>query len=104
MQARSEPLSPEVESLIKDTVRESMERYALRRVDVRAGYDHDGDPVIFVEATHGLSKTPIDPMANAALLTKVHDLLWERGETRFPHIWHKYHTRQEVKQRKRARA
>jgi hypothetical protein len=104
VQVRSDPVSPEVESLIKDTVRESMERYALRRVDVRAGYDHDGDPVIFVEATHGLSKTPIDPLANAALLTKVRDLLWERGETRFPHIRHKYHSRQEVKLRRRVRA
>src|SRR5213082_3416314 len=104
MLEKSPPISPEIESLIKATVRDSMQRYALRRVDVRAGEDHDGDPVIFIETKHGLSKTPIDPQANAALARKVRDLLWERGETRFPHIFHKYHSRQEVKQRRRRKA
>ena len=104
MQMRSEPISPEIENLIKATVRESLEPYALRRVDVRAGEDHDGDPVIFVEAIHGLSKVPIDTRVTEAMWSKVRDLLWARGETRFPHIWHKYHPRQEIKQRRRARA
>src|SRR5882724_1338259 len=104
MQVRPDSISPEIESLIRATVREGMGRYALRRVDVRAGEDHDGDPVIFIETTHGLSKIPIDPQANAAMWSKVRDLLWERGATRFPHICHKYYPRQEIKQRWRARA
>ena len=104
MLEKSQSVSPEIETLIKATVKESMGRYALRRIDVRAGEDHDGDPVIFVEAAYGLSKLPIDTRVTAALRTKLRNRLWENGETRFPHLSNKYHPRQEVKQRRRLTA
>jgi uncharacterized lipoprotein YmbA len=47
----------------------------LRAVDVRAGQDHDGDPVILVEAQYDLSERPIDPRVTAKLTTTLRDRL-----------------------------
>ena len=104
MQERAHPISPDIENLIKATVRESMQRFGLREVGVRAGEDHDGDPVIFIEAEYDLSETPIDTEITTALATILRDRLWEKGETRFPHIRHKFHERQQVKPRRKVKA
>ena len=46
MQERPARIDENIVELIKQTVRESMEPFGLRDVSVRAGEDHDGDPVI----------------------------------------------------------
>ncbi len=104
MPERARPISPDIENLIKATVRESMQRFGLRDVGVRAGEDHDGDPVIFIEAEYDLSETPIDTDVTAALTSSLRDRLWEKGETRFPHVRHRFHEHQQVKPRRRAKA
>jgi hypothetical protein len=83
MQELQRRVEPETVALIERTVRESMSPYALRTIDVRAGEDHDGDPVIFVEVQHDLSETPIDPAVNAKLSSDLWRLLLEAGESRF---------------------
>ena len=104
MATRMTTLSYETIELIKSTVRESMLPFGFRSVDVRVGEDHDGDEVIFVEAEYDLTDTPVDSAVTGALTTKLRDRLWERGETRFPHIRHKFHERQPLKSRGRRRA
>lgn len=90
--------------LVNEIVRESMQAFGLRDVSVRAGEDHDGEPVLFIEAEYELSDTPIDTTVTAALTTKIRDKLWAAGETRFPHIRHKFPEAQKVKPRRRANA
>jgi hypothetical protein len=96
----TETVDRDIVELIERTVRESMAPFGLRAVDVRAGEDHDGDPVIFVEAHYDLSERPIDPRLTAKLTsrltTTLRDRLWERGEIRFPHVRHKFDERQKV--------
>lgn len=81
-----------------------MERYGLRSLNVRAGEDHDGDPVIFVDGEYNFSEMPIDTSVTADLTSILRDRLWAVGEKRFPHIRHKFDERQKVKSRRRARA
>ena len=101
MQERLAAIDKSIVELIKQTVRESMEPFGLRDVNVRAGEDHDGDPVIFVEAQYDLSERPIDTNVTAQLISILRGRLWERGETRFPHIRHLFDERQTVSRRPR---
>ncbi|HXE89008.1 MAG TPA: hypothetical protein VN524_19645 [Hyphomicrobiaceae bacterium] len=104
MQETARPIEPEIVALIERTVRERMGPYALRTIDVRAGEDHDGDPVIYIQVRHDLSETPIDPQVNAKLSFDLWQLLLNAGETRFPHVRPKYHEQQKVKTRWRGNA
>jgi hypothetical protein len=97
-------IDAEIVGLIRETVQESMQAFGLRNVSVRAGEDHEGESVLFVEAEYGLTDTPIDTAVTAALTTKLRDKLWAAGETRFPHIRHKFPEAQKVKPRRRANA
>jgi hypothetical protein len=90
--------------LVTEIVRESMQAFGLRDVSVRAGEDHDGEPVLFIEAEYDLSDTPIDTTVTAALTTKIRDKLWAAGETRFPHIRNRFAEAQKVKPRRRTNA
>ena len=97
-------VEPEIVELIERTVRESMQPFGLKSVDVRAGEDHDGDPVIFVEAHYELSEAPVDTMVIIELDDKLWERLWNAGEKRFPHVRHRFDERQEVRSRRRSRA
>jgi hypothetical protein len=104
MQERQRPIAPGLVEQIKLTVYEVMEPFGLRSVAVRAGEDHDGDPVIFVEAQYDLSERPLELGVTAKLSSVINDLVWSSGETRFAHVWHKFHEQQTVaKPARRAR-
>ena len=90
--------------LIGKTVRESMAAFGFRMAHVRAGEDHDGDPVIFIEAEYDLTETPIDIEVMAKLRRILRSRLRESGETRFPHIRHNFDERQQVANPRRKRA
>jgi hypothetical protein len=83
--------------LIEETVRESMTPSACGKwMTALAKITTVIDPVIFVEAQYALSEWPIDPRVTAQLTTTLRDRLWERGETRFPPVRHKFDERQMV--------
>ncbi len=104
MHERQRPIAPELIEQIKQTVRAAMEPYGPRSVDVRAAEDHDGDPVIFVEAQYNLSERPLELGITSGLSNAVNDIAWSSGETRFAHVWHKFHEKQTVaKPARRAR-
>jgi hypothetical protein len=96
-------INPEVTRLIAEVIGEQMRPYGPR-VHARAGEDHDGDPVIFVDVEYDLSDTPVDLTVTSSLTTKLRDRLWDMGETRFPHIRHKFDENQTVAPRRRKRA
>lgn len=104
MEERALTVDAKIVELIEQTMQESMTPFGLKAVNVRAGHDHDGDPVIFVEARYDLSETPIDSTVTAQLTSILRDRLWNVGETRFPHISHKFDERQKVKAARRVRA
>ena len=96
MQNRLEKIAPEIVALIEQTVRESMGPFGFKAAHVRAGEDHDGDPVIFIVADYELTDTPIDIVVMSNLHGILRDRLWDAGETRFPHIRHKFDERHKV--------
>jgi hypothetical protein len=94
MQDTDTPVSPEIVALIDRTIREAMAPYRPRSVHVRAGEDHDGDPVIFVEVDYDLTETPVDLAAASRIRTPLLEKMWDAGERRFPHFRHRFHERQ----------
>jgi hypothetical protein len=105
MQERLRPIAPELVDRIKRTISEAMAPFSLRSVEVWAGQDHDGDAVIFVEAHYDLSQRPIELEATNELSSVINDIVWNSGETRFAHVWHRFHEKQAVaKPARRARA
>lgn len=87
---------PELVEQIKAIMRENMGPFGLNKVEVRPGEDHDGDPVIFIDATYDLSETPIDTEVTCTLNSKMSRLLLDAGEQRFPHIRNRFHELQKV--------
>ena len=104
MQDKVYAVSAEIVRIIEETVRESMAPFGFTSLRVRGGEDHDGDPVIFIDADYGLSENPIGTGVTSALITRLSDRLWEAGETRFPHIRHHFDERQEFMPFRRKRA
>ncbi len=95
---------PELVEQIKATMRENMGPFGLKTVEVRPGEDHDGDPVIFIDATYDLSETPIDTEVTYYLVGKMSRLLLDAGELRFPHIRNRFHELQKVAKPRRRKA
>jgi hypothetical protein len=105
MQEKRLPVAPELVVQINRVVREAMGPFGLRSVEVRPGEDHDGDPVILVEAQYDLSERPLEPGITSELAGTVRELVRNAGETRFAHVWHKFHEKQKVaKPSRRVRA
>ena len=94
-----------VRGTIERVLRERLGPFGFREATVRAGPDHDGDPVLFVVAHFDLVPEPIDVGITVGVTSAVRDALDEIGETRFPHINYDLHDDQtlaEKKKRKRA--
>ncbi|MEX2647575.1 MAG: hypothetical protein WD673_01020 [Alphaproteobacteria bacterium] len=81
-------VSEDVRGAIRAILEGDMEPFGLCDVRVTPGEDHDGDPVLLIDADYRASGRPIDPKVLAGLVTKLRDRLWNMGETRFPHIRH----------------
>lgn len=93
----AQPTLPnEVVDTIEEVVRAEMDRFGLDRVTVTPGEDHDGDPILLIEAHYRLSDQPVEPKVMAGLATKLRDRLWSLGETRFPHVRHHFAEQQKV--------
>ena len=105
MQDAAHPVEPEIVELISRTIHETMDQFGLRSVEVHAGEDHDGDPVIFVEARYELSERPLELGITGRVASILRERLRNAGEMRFPHVRHKFHEKQTIKSPpRRARA
>ena len=84
--ARKDEIPEDIRAAINAMLWQEVGAFGLHKVSVSAGEDHDGDPVIWVDADFEAKGEPIDPKAFAALVGKLHKGVWEMGETRFPHL------------------
>ena len=101
MQETLTSVAPEIVELIERAIREHMSPLEPRAIDVRAAEDHAGEPAIFIEARYDLIGAPVDMRYASSILTPLRDLLWERGERRFPYVRHLFDERQIFKTSKR---
>lgn len=77
--------------LVADAVlRETLGSLGFKRVLVRSGFDHDGDPALFIRAHFEPGSRPTGGNTLGAALSALHDALLERGEARFPYLSHYY--------------
>ncbi len=53
------------------------------------GEDHDGDPVLFIDAEYELAGEPVDAEVTIATGSELGRRLIELGELRFPHLRHR---------------
>ena len=75
-----------VREAIERVLRDQLGPLGFQAATVRAGVDHDGDPVLFVDANFKLVPEPLDPAFTVGITDAVRDALDAVGETRFPHI------------------
>jgi hypothetical protein len=83
-------VSDEAVAIINDVLKRRLGRFGFTRAEIRPGEDHDGDPVIFVEARHKLTDVPVDSRETAGALSEIRRKLIAIGEYRFPHVRHHF--------------
>ena len=92
----ADDVDEKVVSTITSLLHERMDAFGLADVKVRAGDDHDGDPVIFVDATYSLSPRPIEPSAVFEMQSQMLEAVRALGERRFVHVLQKFDQAQKV--------
>lgn len=70
--------------LIKQVLAEHLEKFGIKDVRITPGYDHDGDPVIFIDVELRVAEINAEDALEA--LSHLRRDLVERGEMRFPHL------------------
>ena len=91
------PVSAEVKSAIDRILREKLARFGYESATIEPGEDHDGDPVLFIDAQYTLSEEPIDADAAFTAAAELGRKLLSLGEFRFPHLRHHFDERQKVR-------
>ena len=80
----------DIRRLADEVLRRTLGPYGFTRSEVASGFDHDGDPSLFVvahfNARHGVTPGRASVDAQSGL----RDALAEQGEDRFPYIRHRY--------------
>jgi hypothetical protein len=80
----------DVIATINEVLKRRLGRFGFTRAQIRAGEDHDGDPVLFIDARYKLSDDPVDAAETAGARSEIHKRLLALGESRFPHIKHHF--------------
>jgi hypothetical protein len=70
---------------------------------MRAGFGHDGDPILFVVAHFDLLPAPIDAGITVGIIDALRDALDEIGESRFPIVTYDFHDDQVIATKKKNR-
>jgi hypothetical protein len=91
------PLAPALAAAIEAVLRPRLAPYGLKALKITPGFDHDGDPVLFIDGEYTLTNTPVDARVLLALISDVRDVLSEGGEFRYPHIRHHFAEDQPVR-------
>jgi len=91
-----EKVDPRVQHAISAVLRKRFGDYGFRNAHVEAGLDHDGDPILLIDAYYDFSKRPVDTSAMLGLTRALREVLQTLGETRFPHVRHQFDDRQKV--------
>ena len=91
-----EAVSPEIRETVRRVMKEQLGEVGLQETRVEAGWDHDGDSALFVDAYFQLSEKPLDPAAFFPLTRYLLEALAEHGEERFPYIRYHFDENQKV--------
>ena len=91
MSLRPQPIDPKSVAFIEAAIREAMAPYALRSIRIVPKDNHAGEPSIFIDIDHDLSRTPVDSSKVQALHLRIWRHLLDAGEDRFPYIFHHWH-------------
>lgn len=91
------PVSPALAAAVEAVLRPKLSPYGLTSLKITPGFDHDGDPVLFIDGEYKLTKTPVDARVLLTLIAEVRDVLSEGGEYRYPHIRHHFADDQPVR-------
>jgi hypothetical protein len=90
-------LGDELRNEIRQLVRAKLGKLRIRDVEIRPGYDYDGDQVIYVDVYYELSDQAIDPEVTLEALVALKNGLSRAGEDRFPYLRHHFDEHQKVK-------
>lgn len=86
-----------IEAVIAPVLRRSFGHHGMEGFAVKAGEDHDGDPVLFVSVRFGSAATLPAGDETTGAMVALRRLLLAEGEVRFPHLTFEYpgdpHTR-----------
>jgi hypothetical protein len=93
-----------VQTTITDVLARRMGAFGFRGANVHAGLDHDGEPVLFIEAEYDLVEEPIDPGVTVGLIGDLRNALDQIGESRFPHVRHMFSDEQRFSERRRRKS
>ena len=77
-------------------MRDRLSPFGFTDFEITPGEDHDGDPVLFIDAHYELSNEPVDPAVTLATQIELRKHLLALGEERFPHLRHHFAERQKV--------
>lgn len=91
------PIDQALKAAIEAVLRPKLAPYGLESVRIAPGFDHDGDPAVFVDAEYTLTKTPVDAQILLAVIGEVRDALSARGDFRYPYIRHHFADDQPVR-------
>lgn len=80
----------ELDLLIAPVLRESFGHHGLDGFAVRAGEDHDGDPVLFITVRFGPAATMPAGNETTGAMVSMRRLLLDHDEPRFPHLRFEY--------------
>ncbi len=80
----------ELEALIAPMLRKSFGHHGLDGFAVRAGEDHDGDPVLFITIRFGSAATMPAGDETTGAMVSIRRLLLDHDESRFPHLTFQY--------------
>ena len=80
----------EVRAVADRVLRQTLGSFGYTKVLVRSGYDHDGDPALFLRAHFKPGSGPVPGGPSNGALSALSDALYARGEHRFPYLTHYY--------------
>ena len=90
------PIQQPVVDAVVALIRKEVGRFGLRDVRVVPATDFDGEPAIFVHADYEAEGDPVDTKITSRLVSKVCDIVWNLGETRFPYLKHHFNEDQKI--------
>jgi hypothetical protein len=96
----AEPKLDEISDVVRELVKERMDRFGFDRAEVHTGNDHSGAPALFIDVFYHLSQEPVDTYQVFRLQTDLRDKLMHEGEKRFPYVRHHFDEKQQVAKRK----
>lgn len=77
----------EAQAIAQNILRAKLKKFGFVNVEVHAGFDHDNEPALFLDAAFEPDSPLIDGAASAEALTSLRNAFRARGEERFPYIF-----------------